>query len=210
MDSAITLPAGLDAVYTTDVVLAFVFLTVPGIALAMGLKRFRKPGDDGPLLGGGRGGRVKAALHQPMIKAASFVTLLALLLAGLGLVPLARAVYDQLSGVNKWAPALIGLAVVVLLLVKGVAVARDLADGNVDRPYLWLAAAPLAAMLAWAVPVVYGQITEQASRTVQMMIGKQPAGQRDHDEGSDSKETHKRPSPGGKDADHNPDHNAGR
>jgi hypothetical protein len=207
MDSAITLPAGLDAVYTTDVALALVFLTVPGVALAMGLKRFRRPGDDGPSLGGGRGGRVKAALHQPMIKAASFATLLALLLAGLGLVPLARAVYDQLSGVNKWAPALIGLAVVVLLLLKGVAVARDLADGNVGRPYLWLAAAPLAAMLAWAVPVVYGQITDQASRTVQMMFGKHPAGgQHHHDEGSDSKEEQKRPSPGGKDADHNADH----
>jgi uncharacterized membrane protein len=171
MDSTLALPAGLDTVDTTGIALTIVFLTVPGIALTHGLKRFRDPA-------GAPGGKVTAALQQPLIKLASFVSLLAMLAAGLGLVPLAHALYQLISGTSEWAPALIGVAVLALLLIKWVVVSRDLADGKVDRPYLWLAPVPLAAMLIWAAPTVYEQITDQAQGSVEMLLGKHPTGGR--------------------------------
>lgn len=170
MDPVVNLGAGLDAVDWADIVLKIVFLTVPGIALAQGLKRFREPG--GPSLGGGKTDWMKAHLHQLGTKLASFITVVAMLAAGLGLVPLAQALYRLISGINPMAPALIGVAVLVLLFAKGLALSRDLKDGKIDRPQVLLAAAPLVALLIWVFPMVVTQITDQATETAQMVFGR--------------------------------------
>jgi hypothetical protein len=209
MDSAIGLPVALEGVNLTGIALALVFLTVPGIALERGLKQFRTPPAEIPMGGGQAKGRMRRWTSQ----LASFVTIVAMLAAGLGLVPLAEAVYKLLSGLNKWAPALVGLAVLSLVALKGFVMYRALKNGEPvagkkgDRPWVWLAPAPVFAMLWWTGPMAWDQMTSQAGQTVQMIFGDHPAaGQGHSDEGGESKKEHKRPSHSGKDADHNTDH----
>ncbi|RFS84131.1 hypothetical protein D0T12_18400 [Actinomadura spongiicola] len=167
--------AALNGLDLAGIALNLVFLTIPGLALAKGLKRFRSPGQDpggfpGETESGGRGGQVKAHLQRAGGQVASFVTIVAVLTAGLGLVPLARAGYELVAGVNEAAPAVVGVIVVAVLLVKGLVMARDLMDGKVDRPLLWLAPVPLLALLVWVAPVVVDQITDQAGQTVRMVV----------------------------------------
>jgi hypothetical protein len=209
MDSAIALPVALEGVNLTDIALAFVFLTVPGIALERGLKQFRTPPAETPFGDGQATGRLRRWTSQ----LASFVTIVAMLAAGLGLVPLAEAIYKLLSGVNKWAPALVGLAVLSLVALKVFVMYRALKNGEPiagkkgDRPWVWLAPAPLFAMLWWTGPIAWEQMTSQAGQTVQMIFGEHPAaGQGRSGEGSDSKKEHKHPSRSGKNADHGTGH----
>jgi hypothetical protein len=174
MDFVADLGAGFAGVDLADIVLKIVFLTVPGIALAKGLERFREPA--GPAVGGGKAAWVKARLNRLGTKLASFITIVAMLAAGLGLVPLARAVYTLISGAHEVAPALIGVGVIVVavLLVKGFVMdreGREVMDGKVDRrPLLLLMPVPLLAMLVWVAPVVWAQITHEAGQTVQMIM----------------------------------------
>lgn len=182
MDAVADLVAGLGGVDLTGIVLNLVFLTVPGLALAKGLKRFRAPSQPpGELVAGGRGGQVKARLQRAGGQVASFVTIVAVLTAGLGLVPLARAGYELVAGVHEAAPAVLGVIVVAVLLVKGLVMARDLMDGKVDRPHLWLAPVPLLALLVWVAPVVADQITDQAGQTVRMVVDQAKADVQDRD-----------------------------
>ncbi|CNE78146.1 Uncharacterised protein [Mycobacterium tuberculosis] len=182
MDAVTGLMAGLGGVDLTGIVLNLVFLTIPGLALAKGLRRFRGPGRSlGEMGGGGRGGQVKAHLARAGGQAASFVTIVAVLTAGLGLVPLARAGYVLIAGVHEAAPAVVGVIVVAVLLVKGLVMARDLMDGKVDRPHLWLAPIPLLALLVWVAPVVVDQITDQAGQTVRMVVDQAKADVRSRD-----------------------------
>jgi len=157
------LVAGLDGVDLKSIVLNLVFLTIPGLALATGLKRFRTPDETG-------GGGLKSQVQKASTQLASTVTIVALLMAGLGLVPVVRAVYVLVAGLDEAAPAVVGVVVVAVLLVKGLVMARDLMDGNVDRPLLWLAPVPLLSLLVWVAPVVADQITDQAGRTVRMVV----------------------------------------
>lgn len=171
MDAVADLVTRLGGVNLTGIALNLMFLTVPGLALAKGLKRFRVPGGaPGQTGDGAGGGQVKAHLRRAGGQLASFVTIVAVLTAGLGLVPLARAGYELLAGVHQTAPAVIGVIVVAVLLVKGLVMARDLMDGKVDRPHLWLAPVPLLALLVWVAPVVVDQITDQAGQTVRMVV----------------------------------------
>lgn len=109
-------------------------------------------------------------MQKASTQLASTVTIVALLMAGLGLVPVVRAVYVLVAGLDEAAPAVVGVVVVAVLLVKGLVMARDLMDGNVDRPLLWLAPVPLLSLLVWVAPVVADQITDQAGRTVRMVV----------------------------------------
>ncbi|MGP4030251.1 hypothetical protein [Actinomadura sp. 3N407] len=172
MDAVADLVAGFGGVDLPGIVLNLVFLTIPGLALAKGLKRFRTPNQDpgGFPGGGGRGGQAKAHLQRAGGQVASFVTIVAVLTAGLGLVPLVRAGYELVAGVDEAAPAVVGVIVLAVLLVKGLVMARDLMDGKVDRPLLWLAPVPLLALLVWVAPVVADQITDQAGKTVRMVV----------------------------------------
>jgi hypothetical protein len=190
----------LGGVDLTGIVLNLVFLTVPGLALAKGLKRFRAPGETPGGMGeGGRGDQVKAQLQRMGGQVTSFVTIVAVLTAGLGLVPLVRAGYEMVSGVDEAAPAVIGVIVGAVLLVKGFVMAHDLMDGKVDRPHLWLAPVPLLALLIWVAPVVADQITDQAGQTVRMIVneaksdgqareGKPPSGKDKPDTGKPDKD----------------------
>ncbi|MFG2245510.1 hypothetical protein [Spirillospora sp. NPDC048823] len=189
MDAVADLVAGLGGVDLPGIVLNLVFLTIPGLALAKGLKRFRTPGQDpGGMGGGGRGAQAKAHLQRAGGQVASFVTIVALLTAGLGLVPLVRAGYELVAGVDEAAPAVVGVIVLAVLLVKGLVMARDLMDGKVDRPFLWLAPVPLLALLVWVAPVVADQITDQAGKTVRMVVDQAKADVQDRDaEPSDDK-----------------------
>jgi hypothetical protein len=212
MDSAIALPAALEGVNLTDIALAFVFLTVPGIALERGLKQFRTAPAETPFGDGQANGRLRRRASRLTSQLASFITIVAMLAAGLGLVPLAEAIYKPLSGLNKWAPALVGVAVLSLVAIKGFVMYRALKNGEPiagnkgkkgDQPWVWLAPVPLLTMLWWTAPMVWDQMTNQAGQTVQMIFGKHPAdGQGHHDEGSDSKKEHKRPSHTGHNTDH--------
>jgi hypothetical protein len=173
MDAVIDLGARLGGVDLTGIVLNIVFLTIPGLALAKGLKRFRTPREIdqfSAIEDGGRAGQVKARVQRAGGQLASFVTIVAVLTAGLGLVPLTRAGYEMLAGLNEAAPAVIGVIVMAVLLVKGFVMAHDLMDGTIDRPHLWLAPVPLLAMLIWVAPVVTDQITDQAGQTVQLIV----------------------------------------
>jgi hypothetical protein len=197
-----TVLAGVD---WTDVGLKFAFLTIPGVALAKGLKKFRALGR-GPLLprtspagsqaarpqpggnpaqlngnqaapGRKKGRRAKASgskakgfLVRLFGRACAIVTMLGVGVAGLGLVPLAHVVF-QLVSLYKWGPALTGLAVVVVGLAKVFLMVKDLKDGRVDKPMLWLMPLPLVAMLFWVGPVAWQQATDQARQTGQMMFG---------------------------------------
>ncbi|WP_433474962.1 hypothetical protein ACQPZP_40845 [Spirillospora sp. CA-142024] len=190
MDAVADLVAGLGGVDLKGIVLNLVFLTVPGLALAKGLKRFRVSGGapgqvpgafPGQTGDGAGGGQVKAHLRRAGGQLASFVTIVAVLTGGLGLVPLARAGYELLAGVHEAAPAVVGVVVVAVLLVKGLVMARDLMDGKVDRPYLWLAPVPLLALLVWVAPVVVDQITDQAGQTVRMVVDQAKADVRNRD-----------------------------
>lgn len=181
MDAVADLVAGFGGVDLPGIVLNLVFLTIPGLALVKGLKRFRAPGQDPGGMGGGRGGQVKAHLQRAGGQVASFVTIVAGLTAGLGLVPLARAGYVLIAGVDEAAPAVVGVVVLAVLLVKGLVMARDLMDGKVDRPLLWLAPVPLLALLVWVAPVVADQITDQAGKTVQMVVDQAKADVQDRD-----------------------------
>ncbi|URN01228.1 hypothetical protein LUW76_46895 [Actinomadura madurae] len=184
MDAVADLVAGLGGVALKDIVLNLVFLTFPGLALARGLKRFRAPSPasgEMEMEGGERGGQVKAHLQRAGGQVASFVTIVAVLTAGLGLVPLARAVYELIAGVDEAAPAVVGVIVVAVLLVKGLVMARDLMDGKVDRPLLWLAPVPMLALLVWVAPVVADQITDQAGKTVRMVVDQAKADVQDRD-----------------------------
>lgn len=184
MDAVADLGTRLGGLDLQGIVLNLVFLTIPGLALAKGLKRFRSPGGGGEASfggdGGGRGGQAKAHLQRMGGQAASFVTIVAVLTAGLGLVPLVRAIYEMVSRVDAVAPAVIGVIVVAVLLVKGFVMARDLMDGKVDRPHLWLAPVPLLALLIWVAPVVGDQITDQAGRTAKMIVDEARADRQAH------------------------------
>lgn len=199
-----TVLAGADWV---DVAQKFGFLTVPGIALTMGLKKFRalrattvpraqsagnnnqaagntaqagkNPAPPGPAQAGKkkrgrqakqRRSRLKALFARMLGWLASVVTMLGMGAAGFGLVPLAHLVF-QLVSTYKWGPAVAGLVVVVLGLAKLLLMVKDLKDGKVDKPWLWLAPVPLAAMLIWVGPVAWHQATDQAKQTGQMMFG---------------------------------------
>lgn len=182
MDAVSDLVAGLDGVDLPSIVLNLVFLTLPGLALAKGLKRFRTPGQDpGGMGGGGRGAQAKAHLQRAGGQVASLVTIVAVLTAGLGLVPLVRAGYELVAGVDEAAPALVGVIVLAVLLVKGLVMARDLMDGKVDRPLLWLAPVPLLALLVWVAPVVADQITDQAGKTARMVVDQAKTDVQDRD-----------------------------
>ncbi|GLZ09730.1 hypothetical protein Acsp03_71960 [Actinomadura sp. NBRC 104412] len=198
MNGLVDLGSSLGGLDLKSIVLNLVFLTVPGLALAKGLQRFRVPaGTDEMGFGGeaGRRGRAKAHMQQLGGQLASFVTIVALLTAGLGLVPLVRAVYELVSRVDPAAPAVIGVIVVAALLVKGFVMARDLMDSKVDRPQLWLAPVPLLALLIWVAPVVADQITDQAGQTVRMIVDEAKAdGQArdsEHPSGKDEPDTGK-------------------
>ena len=177
MDSS----AGFEGVSLASIVLGIVFLTVPGVATAIGLNRFRKPRSKAPARPPrgehprARAGRRPAAARTRKRSAgnwlASVVTVFALLWAGLGLVPLTKGAYRAIDRQWEYGAAVVGLIALVLLLAKGVAMARDLRDGKVDHPMLWLAPVPLLAMLFWAAPVVFGQITDQAGQTAQAILG---------------------------------------
>lgn len=193
--------AGVDWV---DVARKFGFLTVPGIALAIGLAKFRPLARIAvPKLQDEQGGatqraagqrdtggkddkqarakakqsraerkraRAKAKRARLLGKAASNVSVVGLVAAGLGLVPLAHVVF-QLVSLYKWGPPVAGLVVVVLGLAKLLLMLKDLKDGKVDKPWLWLTPVPLLAMLLWVGPVVWQQATDQAKETGQMMFG---------------------------------------
>ncbi|TDB79707.1 hypothetical protein E1264_35115 [Actinomadura sp. KC216] len=182
MDAVADLVAGLDGVDLPSIVLNLVFLTLPGLALAKGLKRFRTPSQDlGGMGGGGRGAQAKAHLQRAGGQVASLVTIVAVLTAGLGLVPLVRAGYELVAGVDEAAPAVVGVIVLAVLLVKGLVMARDLMDGKVDRPLLWLAPVPLLALLVWVAPVVADQITDQAGKTARMVVDQAKTDVQDRD-----------------------------
>jgi hypothetical protein len=185
MDS-VDLGAGFEGVDLARIVLSIVFLTAPGVAAAIGLKRFRtaRPAPPPPRqeksAKGGKGSkqanaqegkprkRRKRSLGQMI---ASVLTVAALLVAGLGLVPLVKAIYGAVDQQYEYGAAVVGLIALVLLLAKGIAMTRDLRDGKIDHPMLWLAPVPLLAMLVWAMPVVWGQITDQAGQTAEMVFG---------------------------------------
>jgi hypothetical protein len=176
---SVDLTAGLEGVDPVPIVLSFVFLTVPGIAFAKGLTRFRRP-RPAPVPGvkpgtspaGGsqatRPARKKKRSLGNWI--ASVLTVAALLVAGFGLIPLTKAGFGMITG-YKYGPAVAFIAAAVILLAKVIAMVRDLGDGKVDHPYLWLTPVPLFALVVWAMPVVWGQITDQASQTGQMIFG---------------------------------------
>lgn len=187
-----------------DVGLKFAFLTVPGIALAKGLTKFRvlgrgtllprtspgqtqargqQPGGTTAQAGGrqatpskkkGRakesGSKAKGFLVRLFGRFCAIVTMLGVGVAGLGLVPLAHVVFQVVS-LYKWGPSVTGLAVTVVLLTKGFLMIKDLKDGKVDHPMLWLMPLPLIAMLLWVGPVAWHQATDQAKQTRQMMFG---------------------------------------
>ena len=150
------LVAGLDGVDLKSIVLNLVFLTIPGLALATGLKRFRTPDETG-------GGGLKSQVQKASTQLASTVTIVALLMAGLGLVPVVRAVYVLVAGLDEAAPAVVGVVVVAVLLVKGLVMARDLMEAGLRNRWMWL-------LLVWVAPVVADQITDQAGRTVRMVV----------------------------------------
>jgi hypothetical protein len=192
--------SGFEGVSLASIVLGIVFLTVPGVATAIGLSRFRKPAPRSkaaavPRPGGenprGRASRRPAAAARTRKRSAgnwiaSVLTVGALLWAGLGLVPLTKALYRAIERRYEYGAAVVGLIALVLLLAKGIAMARDLKDGKVDHPMLWLAPVPLLAMLFWAAPVVFGQITDQAGQTGQAIFG----GSGNSDDGAPSKQAH--------------------
>lgn len=177
----------LDGVGPAGVLLPLLFLTAPGLAISRGLRRWRKApaarrataplGGKSrgglPGKGGGAPGRAKRKLTWASIVAwlASVVTMLAMLAAGLGLVPLARVGYNAIASTGKWAPAITGLILISAVLAGGLMMLHDLKDGRVDHPPLWLAPAPILAVLILAAPVAWGQITDQAGHTAQMVFG---------------------------------------
>jgi hypothetical protein len=204
--SAADMQSVLAAADWADIALKFTLLTGPGIALAMGLKKFRalrattvpraqsagnnnqpagnnaqagkNPAQPGPAQPGKkkrvrqakqRRGRTKALFARMLGWLASVVTMLGVGVAGFGLVPLAHVVFELVS-LYKWGPTLAGLAVVVAILAKALLMVKDLKDGRVDKPMLWLAPVPLVAMLIWVGPVAWQQATDQAKQTKQMML----------------------------------------
>lgn len=165
--------AALEGVTPAEILLPLLFITAPGIAACKGLSRFRKgkpqpaqrqkPGVPGPPVLTKR----KRGWGQIV---ASALTALALLGAGYGLVPLLGVAYKVIAG-YKYGPAVAGLIVLVLLLAKGIAMFRDLSDGKMNHPWLWLGPVPLAVLFVWAFPVMWDQATDQAALATRVVIG---------------------------------------
>lgn len=164
---SVDFPAALDGMNPAVIVLPLVFLTTPGVAASRWLRRFR--GDAGP-----RPAKVKDMGQWLIAKLASFATMLAMLMAGLGLVPLALTIYKAIAGINKYAPAVIGLVLLALLFTHMYLMWRDLKDAKVDKPALWMTPAPILAVLMLVGPVVWHEITDQAGQTMQMVFGGTP------------------------------------
>jgi hypothetical protein len=193
--SVVEIQTALANVNWADVALKSVILTGPGVALTKGLKRYRplahtaipKPRDpkdvdqsdaqavdkEKAARAEARRERIKARRARRLGKLCSVLTMLGLGIAGLGLIPIAGVAFQVVS-LYKWGPAIAGLVVVALLFTKGIGMIRDIKDGTVDHPWLWLAPLPLFAMLLWVGPIAGQQASDQAKETAKMMFGRSP------------------------------------
>lgn len=199
--------AGFEGVSLASIILGIVFLTVPGIGLAKGLAKYRKPAKgsgrpslpratgDNPRSGMRRrsAGAATAAAGQKKKRSwinigATLVTVVALLLAGLGLIPLMKALYRAIDHKWEYGGALVALIALVLLFAKVLAMVHDLKDGHMDHPMLWLAPIPIVAMLVWGFPALRAEMADRAGQSIQAVLGGSGTSS---DEGNGSKKTDK-------------------
>jgi hypothetical protein len=202
----------MQGVNPTDLVV----LTLPGAALALRLTKITKKYGGGrprgrgdaavpPMQAAGKpGGRKKlrllpkGLLGRTVARFLPFLTAVSWALAGLGLVPAALVIYKAISKTSPWTPLIAGVVLVSGLAFTGLKMFKDLKDGRMDKPALWLPAASIIAVLFLVGPIWWQQATDQAHRSVRMMFGqstpsehpaehhKKPS--RHHDsKGSDSK-----------------------